>query len=753
MSVFHVTTAAQLTSALVAAVAGDTISLAAGNYGSVAISNRKFSGTVTIVSADPAAPAQFDSLSVSNSSGLSFESLDIGHALAAGEPNFTYMARVTGSSNISFVRNSIHGSLDNNPGNDGNGLNVTSSARIRVIENEFEQLGRGAVFNGSTDIEVKGNAFHDIRSDAADFAAVQRVQIIGNSFRNFYPVAGDHSDAIQFFTTGTTVASRDILIAHNVIHQGEGLGVQGIFLKDEVGTLPYQQVRISNNLIYVNDGYHGISVQGARGLTVENNSAVSQTTDSFKLAIRVLDVSGALVKNNVTDTIITTGSTDVVTQSNVRLDQTPARASEISGINDGPNAVPGTLTLAGVGYQTEAPSTSPARTGSPHADGFYLGATLRSSDIIDGRDGNNDQVGLQGDYPNLVLGPENLRNIESLVLLSGQDTRFGDVAGNLYSYNITTVDANVAAGATLIVSYTQLKPGENLVFNGSAETDGRYFFYAGKGVDRLTGGAGNDAFLFQDGAFTPEDRIIGGAGMDQVGFRGNHSAGLVFEADTIQNVEIVALISGSDTKYGPLATGYGYNVTLNDGNVAAGEILTVTGYALLSDERMIVDGSAERNGHLRLYGGQGSDELTGGAGQDVLYGALGTDLMNGGAAGDTFLYRYAADSTGPAFDRIVGFDYREDKIDLQINHSGFSDLVMGGRLSAASLEADLDTALEGLLGAGEAALFSPNAGDLAGRIFAVVDMDGLAGYDSGADLLIEMVNPVLPIPNGTDIFI
>jgi serralysin len=79
--------------------------------------------------------------------------------------------------------------------------------------------------------------------------------------------------------------------------------------------------------------------------------------------------------------------------------------------------------------------------------------------------------------------------------------------------------------------------------------------------------------------------------------------------------------------------------------------------------------------------------------------------------------------------------------------------VMGGRLSAATMETDLDAALDGLLGAGEAALFTPNAGDMAGRIFVVVDMDGVAGYDAGNDLLIELVNPVVPLPLGVDIFV
>ncbi len=47
----------------------------------------------------------------------------------------------------------------------------------------------------------------------------------------------------------------------------------------------------------------------------------------------------------------------------------------------------------------------------------------------------------------------------------------------------------------------------------------------------------------------------------------------------------------------------------------------------------------------------------------------------------------------------------------------------------------------------------PNSGDLVGRIFGVVDANGLAGYQAGEDYLFEFVSPVEPIPLGLDVFI
>jgi Ca2+-binding RTX toxin-like protein len=44
---------------------------------------------------------------------------------------------------------------------------------------------------------------------------------------------------------------------------------------------------------------------------------------------------------------------------------------------------------------------------------------------------------------------------------------------------------------------------------------------------------------------------------------------------------------------------------------------------------MVVDGSDEASGTLRLIGGAASDTLTGGGGDDQLFGGLGADQLTG----------------------------------------------------------------------------------------------------------------------------
>jgi hypothetical protein len=95
----------------------------------------------------------------------------------------------------------------------------------------------------------------------------------------------------------------------------------------------------------------------------------------------------------------------------------------------------------------------------------------------------------------------------------------------------------------------------------------------------------------------------------------------------------------------------------------------------------------------------------------------------------------------------AGYDWRADRIDAPGGIRAF-DQSGSGSLSLASFDADLAAGLSGLLGAGGAVLFTATAGSLAGHVFAVVDADGVAGYQAGADLVIALIDPVLPIDPG-----
>ncbi|PTS73934.1 hypothetical protein DBR17_17585, partial [Sphingomonas sp. HMWF008] len=366
------------------------------------------------------------------------------------------------------------------------------------------------------------------------------------------------------------------------------------------------------------------------------------------------------------------------------------------------------------------------------SDAIFFGAAFNQNDKVDGGAGNNDQLGLQGDYTGgnaLTLGASNVTGVEVVALLAGFD------------YNVTTLDDLLTTGQTMTVFGGGLGAGDNLTFDGSAETSGNFLVYGGLGTDVLTGGGGNDGFSFGAGRFNAATDVVnGGTGADQVALNG--FTGTVSGTNFI-SVETIVLATGSNT------------VTLADDWTLGGESHTVFGSAL--SQGVTVDGSAETDGRLALYGGSGNDLLTGGAGNDFIVGGagadtirggLGADLLRGDGGADTFVLGSVAESTSTTHDTLIGFDVSADKIDLSTTITAIDAAITVGTLSNGSFDSDLTTALAGL-GANHAITFTADQGDLAGRIFLVADTNGIAGYQAGQDAVFELINPVQPITDPT----
>jgi pectate lyase len=364
MSDIRVSNAAELQKAVAGAKGGDRILLAGGNYGSVSLLNKKLATDVTITSADVNNQARIEILTVKNSSHLIFKSLEIGRPLKAGEANFAQFGIFAGVSNITIDGVFVHGSLDGDAGNDGNGLGFRDSDHITVKNSRFEQVGRGLQVGTTTDVLVQNNVFTNIRMDGMDFADVQRVVIDGNKLSNFFAAPGDHPDAIQFWTSGTTRASSDIVIRNNEIFQGEGRGIQGIFLKDELGNLPFANVTIQNNLVYVQDGYNGIAVDHGNNISVIGNTVLGDPKDNEKERIFLQNVTGGTVKNNLAEALVDTKNNGISFSNNVFLENSPAYLSRVKGVNALSKATVSGLRVDGIGYQPVA-SGSPAPKPAP----------------------------------------------------------------------------------------------------------------------------------------------------------------------------------------------------------------------------------------------------------------------------------------------------------------------------------------------------------------------------------------------------
>ena len=412
-------------------------------------------------------------------------------------------------------------------------------------------------------------------------------------------------------------------------------------------------------------------------------------------------------QTTATDTFTYSASGGGVATVTVTITGVTSAGDQIRGTS-GPNTLLGTLAADYFDISQGGTDSVSANDGD---DLILAGAGYDPTDSIDGGLGY-DQVGLRGNY-SATLG--NVTNTEYLVVLSGTSTRFGGDGTPRYTYNLTTTDATVAAGVAYVVQANELVAGENLTFNGAAETNGSFRIYAGKGTDVLTGGAGDDGFFFGEGGrLTPADQVNGGAGNDQIALRGNYN--LIFDATTIVNVETIVLLSANDAQAGVRESAtYTYALTLNDATIANGQMLTINGAQLRSGESVAVSAASETNGTVTLIGGAGVDFLTGGSGTDILYGGGGADTLEGGNGNDIFRYGAASESTVAAPDTITDFKVG-DIVDLRL-----IDAVPGGADNAfVFIDAGAFTNVQGQL---RVTLVS------AGSYLVEGDIDGVGGAD------------------------
>jgi Ca2+-binding RTX toxin-like protein len=260
-------------------------------------------------------------------------------------------------------------------------------------------------------------------------------------------------------------------------------------------------------------------------------------------------------------------------------------------------------------------------------------------------------------------------------------------------------------------------------YTGTAEID--VFLMIDGGDDTVSGLAANDQIVW-DSMLTAADTIDGGADTDTLMIEANYTAPIVLGSTTLRNVEVV-LLNGN----------YTYDLRLHEATVGAGQTMEVRGSASF----FLIDASADTDAALiKMTGGNNADAFTGGAGTNLFQGGGGGDELIGGGGTDTFIYAAVSESTGPVYDTVMGFDFRDDDLfDLWFTVTGTDDNVTIGTLSAGTFNSDLAAAVgAGALAANHAVLFRPDAGTLNGEIFLIVDVNGTAGYQANADLVVHL---------------
>lgn len=632
MSTITVSSTADLLQALKTAQAGDTIALKAGTYSGVSISNLKFADDVMITSADPNKQAVLTDLKVNGSENITFQGLEFTTEFAKSDNPF----QVGGSKGIHFASLNVHGSLDGNPGNDVAAFLIRNSSDVSVTNSEFHELLFGIGSLDNIGVKFSGNDFHDIRSDGIRGANTSNAEISNNTFKDFRPAAGDHPDAIQFWTARTSASAENIVISGNVISRGDGGPVQGIFLGDESGgKLPYLNVTISGNLL-VGTGWNGIALAG-KDSVIESNVLVSFPDEVTR--IRVQNSDGVIVKGNEAGGYVYINAANIVESANTTIgavadggvqaikawlesnvdreivDRPTEAVPDDQGVNPSPEpetppttvpppqmVVPqpvpegglvlqasagGGVLLGGAGSDVIFGSASADRLNGASGNDSLFGAG--SDDILYGLDGDDYLEG--GDGNDVIYGGAGNNTLaggagdDSYQVSSASDVVIEGASGGYDTIN-TDVDfiapANVEAlrlkGAAAVGIGNS---GDNLLVGNGADNLLRGL----NGNDRLEGGSGNDTLDGGDG----DDGLLGGAGDDSL-----------YGGD------------GSDT----------------------------------------------------LGGEAGNDYLFGGAGKDLIYSGAGADTMSGGAGPDSFIIK-AGDLVGGAsvsMDTILDFSRSEGDI-------------------------------------------------------------------------------------------
>jgi hypothetical protein len=384
-----VNSTAGLLSALAKANGGDTIALAPGEYDNVSFKGLSFTSAVTITSQDPNNPAMLTSLYATGVNRINFSNLEFDMT----DQNATAPFNVVYSKNISFDHMSVHGSMDGNPQDDTVGLAFSYDQNVSVTNSEFQQARVGITLQSNKHVTITDSSFHDIRTDGIHGTSNSYVKVANNYFTDFYPIGtpatgGDHTDAVQFWTEPGGDIAKGITVTGNTIVRGNGAATHGVFITDQTGVMPYQNVTINHNTI-TGEGYDALTVLGAHGVKIAGNIVAGYSDVLSQIRLTSVDTI-ALTNNKATNIVVDSSSvTNMISSGNSEISPVhpTVELSATSGqIYDGFH----TMILTGIhDIVAQANSTRNTIIGNMANDTFIAGSAI---DTFTGGSGSNTYV-------------------------------------------------------------------------------------------------------------------------------------------------------------------------------------------------------------------------------------------------------------------------------------------------------------------------------------------------------------------------
>ena len=239
---------------------GDTITLSAGDFGTVVI-QRRFNKPVTLIAGDARIKVAFR-----NSSGIELRGGVVTGALGVGPAGY--------------------------------GISIQRSSNIRIAGARFSQSNRGLVISLSSDIFVSQASFTGMVIDGINVASSQRVVIRDNTCRDFQSGTA-HPDCVQLWSRPNAVTT-DVIVEGN---RSIGRGMQGFtafnHVRRGVNDGGFDRISIINNFV-VGNYPQGVAVYDCRRCKVVGNRTQTLPEARHRVSINIIRCSECLVSNNVT---------------------------------------------------------------------------------------------------------------------------------------------------------------------------------------------------------------------------------------------------------------------------------------------------------------------------------------------------------------------------------------------------------------------------------------------------------------------
>ena len=260
-----VASAPELDAALKCADRGAQIHLQQVHYGTLTLRNPSTSG-LTLRSADPARPARFAGMSLTGVNGMTLRDVEFRGPIRGQR----YALFVLKSTDVTVQNVRFEGDPNQMGGQVVAAIMLRDSSGLLVAHSRFEQFWHGIAMLGVRNVKIAENRFANLRTDGVRGGGIDDLLIEKNLFSDFHPMAGDHPDGIQLWSTGQKKAGRDIVIRDNLVFRGRGAPTQGIFVRDTFNSLPFENVTVTGNLV-AGGLLNGITVSGVTGGEIADN--------------------------------------------------------------------------------------------------------------------------------------------------------------------------------------------------------------------------------------------------------------------------------------------------------------------------------------------------------------------------------------------------------------------------------------------------------------------------------------------------